>query len=228
MLYLHEPDPETLLEETLGAVDDLIRAGKIRYLGLSNFPASQVVEALWIADRRNLRRVAATQDLYNLFERANEHDLYPTCITHEIGAMAYAPLGGGLLTGKYTPEMVSGATAIPEGTRASYYGQPTDDFAPASSSPRLTDGTVAAVARVSEWADNRGHTVAEVALAWALGEPAVTSVVLGVTTVVQLEANVLALDLELSPDDRKEIADLVGRDVANVVRPMMRSRRVDD
>ena len=128
MLYLHEPDPETLLEETLGAVDDLIRAGKIRYLGLSNFPASQVVEALWIADRRNLRRVAATQDLYNLFERANEHDLYPTCITHEIGAMAYAPLGGGLLTGKYTPEMVSGATAIPEGTRASYYGQPTDDF----------------------------------------------------------------------------------------------------
>lgn|GEM_PF-2911843 len=81
---------------------------------------------------------------------------------------------------------------------------------------------------MSEWADNRGHTVAEVALAWALGEPAVTSVVLGVTTVVQLEANVLALDLELSPDDRKEIADLVGRDVANVVRPMMRSRRVDD
>ena len=221
LLYLHEPDPGTPLEESLSAVDDLIRAGKVRYAGLSNHAGGLVVESLWIADRRNIRPIVATQDLYNLFERVHEYDLFPACLSHDLGVFAYAPLAGGLLTGKYTPEMVRGESEVPAGSRVTYYGRASDDSAPARSTPRLTGPTIAAVSRVSDWAEERGHSITDVALAWVLGEPAVTSAVLGVTTVEQLESNVLALDLELSRDDRTQIAELVTPDVANLVRPMM-------
>jgi aryl-alcohol dehydrogenase-like predicted oxidoreductase len=100
LLYAHGPDPATPLEETLAAFDDLERAGKIRYAGLSKHSAAQVTEALWMAERHHLRPIAATQDLYNLLERENEQELYPVCRRHGVGTFAYAPLAGGLLSGK--------------------------------------------------------------------------------------------------------------------------------
>ena len=220
LLFAHFPDPATPLDETLASIDDLIRAGKVRYAGLSNHSASKVTEALWIADRLNLRPVVATQDLYNLFERVNEHDLYPTCLKHDIAAFAYAPLAGGLLSGKYSLDMVRDSTKIPSGARAGYYGKFTDDSAPTRSSPKLTERSITAVDRVQSWAAERGHTVTNLALAWVMGHPAVTSLLLGVTTMEQLEENVPAFDLELSQTDRAEVAELLPRESVNIVRPM--------
>jgi len=220
LLYAHFPDATTPLEETLAAFDDLIRAGKVRYTGLSNHSASQVVEALWTAERRNLRPIVATQDLYNLFERANEWDLYPTCVRHGLGVFAYSPLAGGLLTGKYTAAMARDPATLPPETRAATYGRFSDDSAPARASPRLTERTLAAAALVTDWARARGHTSANVALAWVAAEPAVTSVLLGVTTMAQLEANIPAFELDLSPADRAELNGLIPRDLVNKVAPM--------
>ena len=220
LLFAHFPDPATPLDETLAAIDDLIRAGKVRYAGLSNHSASKVTESLWKADRLNLRPIVATQDLYNLFERVNEHDLYPTCLKHDIAAYAYAPLAGGLLSGKYSLDMVRDSTRIPAEARAGYYGKFTDDSAPTRSSPKLTERSIAAVDRVRAWAEERGHTVTNVALAWVMGHPAVTTLLLGVTTMEQLEENVPAFDLELSEADRTEIAELLPRESVNIVRPM--------
>ena len=220
LLFAHFPDPATPLDETLASIDDLIRAGKVRYAGLSNHSASNVTEALWIADRLNLRPIVATQDLYNLFERVNEHDLYPTCLKHDIAAYAYAPLAGGLLSGKYSLDMVRDLTKIPAEARAGYYGKFTDDSAPTRSSPKLTERSLTAVERIKSWAETRGHTTTNLALAWVMGHPAVTSLLLGVTTIEQLEENVPAFDLEVSEADRAEIAELVPRESLNVVRPM--------
>jgi aryl-alcohol dehydrogenase (NADP+) len=219
LLYAHFPDPATPLEETLGAIEDLIRAGKVRYAGLSNHSAARVAEALWTADRRGWRPIVATQDLYNLFERVNEHDLYPLCERHGVGAFAYAPLAGGLLTGKYSLGMARDATTIPGEARAAYYGRAGSDAAPARSSPRLTEPTVLAAQRVAAWAEARQHRPAHVALAWVAGHPAVTSTLLGVTTLEQLEENVPALDLDLTPAERDDIADLLPRELVNRVQP---------
>jgi aryl-alcohol dehydrogenase (NADP+) len=219
LLYAHFPDPETPLEETLGAIDDLVRAGKVRYAGLSNHSAARVAEALWTADRHGWRPIVATQDLYNLFERVNEHDLYPLCQRHAIGAFAYAPLAGGLLTGKYSLAMARDATTIPGEARAAYYGRAGTDAAPARSSPRLTEPTVLAAQRVAEWAEARGRRAAHVALAWVAGHPAVTSTLLGVTTPEQLNENVPAFDLELTPTERSDVADLLPRGLVNRVHP---------
>ena len=220
LLFAHFPDNATPLDETLSAIDDLIRAGKIRYAGLSNHSASSVTEALWTADRLNLRPIVATQDLYNLFERVNEHDLYPTCLQHDVAAFAYAPLAGGLLSGKYSMDMVRDSAKIPAEARAGYYGKFTDDSAPTRSSPKLTERSIMAVDRVKAWAEERGHTTTNVALAWVMGHPAVTSLLLGVTTIEQLEDNMPAFDLELSEADRAEAAALLPREALNIVWPM--------
>ena len=209
LLYAHAADPSTPLEETLAAFDDLVRAGKVRYAALSNHSAAQVVEALWTADRLALRPIMATQDLYNLLERGNEAALYPVCRRHGIGVFAYSPLAGGVLSGKYTQDVARGTAAAPGGTRADYFLEPGQRVEQAGAWPKLTLDTVSGALRLKNWAEARGRTAAQVALAWVLGEPAVTSAILGVTTLDQLEANAPAFDLELTPEEREEVARLV-------------------
>lgn len=208
LIYSHVPDPLTPLEETLTAFDDVIRSGKVRYAGLSNYTPAQLTEAMWIADRQRLRPIAAAQDLFNLLERSPEEEHLPVCQRHGIGVLAYSPLAGGLLSGKYTPQMVADHAKVPGETRASYFGREDDESGPATSFPKLTNRTVAAAARVAEWAEERDHTAAQVALAWVIGEPAMTSAILGVTTLEQLEENAPAFDLELGDRERKELAEL--------------------
>ena len=130
ILYAHFPCPATALDESLRVFDGLIRSGKVRAIGLSNNAASQVVEALWIAEQNGYAPLAATQDLYNLFERVNEWDLYPVCQRHSLGVVAYAVLAGGLLSGNYTLDMVRDPAQIPSRRRAAYYGRRHDDSAP--------------------------------------------------------------------------------------------------
>ena len=219
ILYAHFPCPVTPLEESLGAFDDLVRAGKVRNIGLSNHSASKVVEALWIADRNGYAPIVATQDLYNLFERVNEWDLYPVCQRHELGVVAYAVLAGGLLAGNYTLDMVRDHEQIPPSRRAAYYGRYDNDSAPTRSSPKLTEHTINAVAGLQAWAAERGVTPSQVATAWALSHPAVRSVLLGVSSCAQFDANLAALDLKLSRDERTEIGNLFPRDCVNMVAP---------
>ena len=208
LVYAHEPDPATPLDETLSTFDDLIRAGKIRYVGLSNFPSSLVVEALWTADRLALRPIVATEDLYNLLERGNEAELYPACSRHGIGTFAYSPLAGGLLTGKYTLDMAGGGDSIPSSYRAGYFERVTDESGEAASAPKVTEGAITRAARIAAWANERGYPPAHAALGWILGNPDVTSAILGVTTLEQLDNNAAGFDFALSDAERSKLSDL--------------------
>ena len=208
LLYAHEPDSSTPLDETIAAFDHLIQAGKVRYAGLSNFPAWQLVEALWTGDRLGCRPISAAQDLYNVFERGPESDLYPVCQRDGVGTFAYSPLAGGLVTGKYTQEMAQGDTPVPKSIRAGYFERVTEESGEASSAPKLTRNALARAARIAAWSRDRGYTGAQAALAWVLGNPDVTSAILGVSTVQQLDSNASGFDLVLTPAERNELSEL--------------------
>ncbi len=210
LVYAHAPDPGTPLSETLSAFDHLIEAGKIRHAGLSNHPASLVAEALSVADRLDLGPVVATQDLYNLMERRNEAELYPLCRRRGLATFAYAPLAGGLLTGKYTHDM-AGGDSVPSSYRAGYFERVTDESGEASSAPKVTGGAISRAARIANWAGERGYDPAHTALAWVLGNPDVTSAVIGITRLDQLERNSAGFDLVLSDSERTELSNIAGR-----------------
>ena len=207
LVYAHAPDPETPLGETLSAFDSLIDAGKVRYAGLSNHPASLVAEALSVADRLDLRSIVATQDLYNLMERRNEAELYPLCRRRGLGAFAYAPLAGGLLTGKYTLDM-AGGDSVPSSYRAGYFERVTDESGEASSAPKVTGGAISRAARIANWSKERGYDPAHTALAWVLANPDVTSAIIGITRLDQLERNSTGFDMVLSETERSDLSDV--------------------
>ena len=209
LVYAHAPDPGTPLSDTLSAFDHLIKAGKIRHAGLSNHPAPLVAEALSVADRLDFRPVVATQDLYNLMERRNEAELYPLCRRRGLATFAYAPLAGGLLTGKYTLDM-AGGDSVPSSHRAGYFERVTDESGEASSAPKVTGGAISRAARIANWAGERGYDPAHTALAWVLGNPDVTSAVIGITRLDQLERNSAGFDLVLSDSERTELSNIAG------------------
>jgi len=208
LLYAHAPDPTTPMDEILSAFDSLISTGKVRYAGLSNFAPTQIVEALWRADHLGIRPIVATQDLYNLFERNLETDLYPTCRQYNIGTFAYSPLAGGLLTGKYSLDMAGDSGSIPASYRAGYFERVTEVSGAASSAPKITTEAITRATQIAEWSRERGYHPAHIPLAWVLGNPDVTSAILGVTTLEQLEANAPGFDLTLSEAERSQLSDL--------------------
>jgi aryl-alcohol dehydrogenase-like predicted oxidoreductase len=191
-LYLiHKWDPMTPLDETLGALDDLVRAGKVRYVGCSNYAAWQVVRALWVSDRQRFQSYVAVQPQYNLLDRAVERELLPCCLQLGLGVMAYYPLAAGILTGKYRP-----GEPWPEGTRA--HNNPR--FAPWLAAEKLR-----LVQRLDTWARGRDHTVTELALAWLASQPGISTVVVGVSTAAQLDTNARAADWRLTPGELAEV-----------------------
>ncbi|MBI3977055.1 MAG: aldo/keto reductase [Chloroflexi bacterium] len=191
LYYLHLPDPTTPLAETLRAFDDLVRQGKVRYVGISNHPAWQVCEALWIADRRGYQAPVVTQNAYNLLNRTVEAELVPFCRAHRIGIVPYYPLASGLLTGKYRPDH-----PIPPGVRG--YNNPTFH-------QQLSERNYTLVDRLSAFAQACGHTVGELAIAWLLARPEVSSAITGVTKPEQVEANVAASAWRLSGEELQAI-----------------------
>ena len=191
LYQIHEFDPHTPLEETLGALDDLVRAGKVRYIGCSNYAAWQVTHALWISDRERLARFVSVQPEYNLLARDVERELVPCCLALGLGIIPYFPLAAGVLTGKYRP-----GEPPPEGTR----GHNNPRFA-----TRLQPAALQAVQRLDAWARERGHTVGELALAWLLAQPAVSTVIPSATRPEQVEANVRAAEWHLTPEDLREV-----------------------
>ena len=190
----HSPDDETPLEETLRALDDLVRQGKVRYVGCSNYAAWQLAQALGISERAGLARWVSVQPRWNVVEGLDDPHLLPACRTFGIGMIPYTPLASGLLTGKYRP-----GEAPPPGTRAGDLPH---------IRRRLTEARLAAVERLRPWAEARGHTTGELALAWLLAHPEVSTVIVGARTGQQVEQNVRAVSWALTPAERDEVAQL--------------------
>src|SRR3981189_1141510 len=188
----HDYDPLTPIEETLRALDDLIRQGKVRYIGNSNFPAWRVAEAEFTARALNVSRFVSCQDEYSLVVREIEKDLLPAAQEYRLGLLPFFPLASGLLTGKYKR-----GTAPPEDTR---FGK-----APALRDRYVTPHNEDIVEKLQAFAQARGHSLLELAFSWLLSRPQVASVIAGATRVEQVEQNVKAIDWALSAEDLAEI-----------------------
>lgn len=194
LFYAHRPDPATPIEETLRAFDDLVRAGKVRYLGCSNYRAWEVAYGLGVSKDLGLDRWVAAQNRWNLLDGLDSPELEQAAEALGVGVVPYTPLASGILTGKYKENEEPAA-----GTRLG-------DLAGIRS--RLTDEKLAATERIRAWAEKRGHTPAEAAIAWLLAHPVVSSVIAGARTPEQLTANIKAAEWTLSPDERDELTSL--------------------
>src|SRR3954466_10220000 len=188
--YGHFPDPDTPLEQTLSVYDDLIRQGKIRYAALSNHPAWQMTEALWIADdRRLVSAPVAAQVMYSLLDRSAERELAAACVRFGLSIVPYAPLHGGLLADLKVLER-----EIAGGRR---YG-----------GPGFTESEIAVARELDRLAREWGMQMQQVSLAWLLSRPAVASVIVGAETVAELSANASAADVELSAEQLDAVSAL--------------------
>ena len=191
LYQVHFPDAKTPLEETLRALDDLVRDGKVRYLGHSNFAGWQIASSHWIAETRNLAPFISAQNQYNLLQRGVEREVNPACEAFGVGMLPYFPLASGLLTGKYRR-----GEDPPEGTRLSSGGM---------AAMVLTDENFDKVERLEEFAQSRGHSLLELAIGWLASQPVVASVIAGATKPEQVEQNVQAVAWTLDATERAEI-----------------------
>jgi aryl-alcohol dehydrogenase-like predicted oxidoreductase len=188
----HDYDPLTPLEETLRALDDLVRQGKVRYIGNSNFPAWRIAEAEFTARALNANRFISCQDEYSLVVRDIEKDLLPAAREYNLGLLPFFPLASGLLTGKYKR-----GTEAPADSR---FGK-----IPALRDRYVTPRNEEIVAKLQEFAQTRGHTLLELAFSWLAARPQVASVIAGATRVEQVDQNVKAIKWVLSAEEMAEI-----------------------
>jgi aryl-alcohol dehydrogenase-like predicted oxidoreductase len=186
LYQIHRPEQDTDIEDTLSALTDLIRAGKVRYVGSSTFPASQIVEAQWISRERGLERFASEQPPYSMLARGIESDVLPTCLRHGIAVIPWSPLAGGWLSGSYR----SGAEP-PSSSRATRLPQRFDLSIPAN------QRKLEAADALGELASEAGHSLIELALAWVINHPAVTAAIIGPRTIEHLESQLPAAEISL-------------------------------
>jgi aryl-alcohol dehydrogenase-like predicted oxidoreductase len=193
LYQVHSWDPVTPLEETLGTLDDFVRQGKVRYVGLSNYTGWQVQKTVALAREHGWAPPVTLQPQYNLLVRELEWEIVPSCQDAGLGLLPWSPLGGGWLTGKYTQqERPTGATRLGEDP-----SRGVEAYDRRSSKQRTWD----VVDALREVAEGRGVSMAQVALAWLVDRPAVTSVILGARTTEQLEDNLGAAGLHLSAEE---------------------------
>ena len=198
LYQVHFPDRDTPLEETLRALDDLVHQGKVRYIGASNFRAWYLTKALWVSDKYNLARFDCIQPHYHLLNRSEiEPELAALCLDQHIGMIPYSPLAGGFLTGKYTPEGgPPGSRLAKEPDRVKKYG---------------TEQGFAIIDALRTMGLARGDkTVTQMALAWLLTLPFVTSPIVGANTVQQLTESLGAAGLRLSEDEMTQLDQITG------------------
>jgi aryl-alcohol dehydrogenase-like predicted oxidoreductase len=197
---LYQLDDLTPMEETLRALDDLIRQGKVRYAGCSNVPAWQVADADWIAKTQGYSGFISCQDEYSLVVRQIELELVPAVQNYGLGVLPYFPLASGLLTGKYKKD-----APLPDGARlTNMKGMPYFDR-------YLSDANFAKAAKLEEFAQARGHSLLDLAFAWLLAQKVVPSVIAGATSAEQVEANVATASWALTEDDLAEIDKIAPR-----------------
>jgi aryl-alcohol dehydrogenase-like predicted oxidoreductase len=188
LYQIHAPDPVTPVEETLGALDDLVRAGKVRHIGCSNFSAWELCESLWVSKARGLNSFISIQPRYSLLDRHVEEELAPCCLAYNIGIIPWYPLAGGFLTGKYRRgQAPSSDTRF--GSNPAFYGY------------ILNDSNFDILEKLEAFAAQRNHTVAELAFAWLLSHSWITTVIAGVTKVEQVHANVKSSAWKLTAED---------------------------
>ncbi len=195
LYQIHRPDPDTPIGETLGALGELVRQGKVREIGCSNFTAAMLREAEEAVEA-GAPRFVSVQNQYSLLERKDERDAIPECERLGIGYLPYSPLAGGLLSGKYTR-----GEAPPEGTRLQRYGE--------RATAILSDSNFDKVDALAAWAADHGHGILELAIAWLIAKPFIPSVIAGATKPEQVSANVAAGEWELTPQEVTEIESVV-------------------
>jgi aryl-alcohol dehydrogenase-like predicted oxidoreductase len=192
LYQMHQTDPRTPIEESLRALDDLVRQGKVRYVGCSNFPAWQMVDAAWTAKTAGLNAFVSCQDEYSLIRRDAEADLLPAARRLGLGLLPYFPLASGLLSGKYRRNVT-----LPEGTRLANTQRLADRY--------LTERNWAIAEKLGDFVESWGRTMLELAFSWLLAQSPVASVIAGATRPEQLEQNVKAGTWQLTADDLAEI-----------------------
>lgn len=195
LYQIHFPDPSTPLEETVSALDDLIREGKVRYAGCSNYAGWQLVESLWVARTRHCEPFISAQNHYNLLERSIESGLLPAAEANGVGLLPYFPLASGLLTGKYER-----GRKPPTDTRL---GGDNEFFKRV-----LSDANFDKVEALTRFAEERGKTLLALAFGWLLARPCVASVIAGATRPEQVEANVKAGEWTMTADDAQAVGEI--------------------
>jgi aryl-alcohol dehydrogenase-like predicted oxidoreductase len=195
LYQVHAPDSATPIEETLSALDTLVRDGKVRYIGCSNFLAWQLGVALAASERQRVARFDCVQPRYNMLTRDIESDLLPLCKDQGVGVMAYNPLAGGLLTGKYAAD--AAASAPPSNMRFGLAGATGTLYR----NRYWHNAETETVAELKTWFQGRGKPLAQAALAWMLGRPEITSAIVGASNANQLEQTLPAVDLTLDAEE---------------------------
>jgi len=198
LYQIHFPDVTTPIEETLRALDDLVKQGKVRYIGCSNFAAWQVVEAQWTARTEHFVPLISAQSEYNLLNRRIERELVPACQEYELGILPYFPLASGFLSGKYRP-----GEKPPEGTRLAAWGPRGEEV--------LSERNFAILGALEQFAEARGKSVLDVAIGWLASHPYVPSAIAGATKPEQVEENVKAAEWRLTPEEVSEIDGITSR-----------------
>jgi aryl-alcohol dehydrogenase (NADP+) len=197
LYQLHAPDPSTPIDETLGALDDLVRSGKVRYAGCSNFQAWQVARALGRSEVHGWARFDSVQPRYNLLFRQIERDLLPLCQADGVGVIPYNPLAGGMLTGKHHGGDPPEGTRFTLGTAAGVY-----------QGRYWHEGVFATVEALKPLAEQAGMTLTQLAVAWVLAHPAVTSAIVGASRPDQLDDSLAAAEMTIPPDLKARLDEL--------------------
>jgi aryl-alcohol dehydrogenase-like predicted oxidoreductase len=198
LYQIHRPDPDCDIDETLGALSDLVHQGKVRYIGSSTFPASGIVEAQWVAERRGRERFVCEQPPYSILVRAVEREVLPVCQHHGIGVIPWSPLAGGWLTGRFRQ-----GHDLPTSHRATRIPQRYDMALPGNQLK------LEAVERLAQLAEGAGTSLVHLAIAFVLRHPAVTAAIIGPRTMEQLESQLDAPELELSDEILDAIDEIV-------------------
>ncbi len=198
LYQIHRPESDTDIDDTLGALADLVRAGKVRYIGSSTFPASQIVEAQWVAQRRGRERFVCEQPPYSILARGVENDVLPTCQRYGMGVIPWSPLGGGWLSGRWRV----GAEDLTS-RRAAMIPQRYDLSVPGN------QRKLEAADALAKLAEEAGISLIEMALAFVIRHPAVTAAIIGPRTMEHLESQLTAADVELSDDVLDRIDEIV-------------------
>ncbi len=196
LYMIHRPDPRLPIEETLRAMDDIVRQGKALYVGVCNFEAWRMVDAVWTSRHGGMTQIISSQFEYSMLYRASEAEMLPACRAHGVGVMPYLPLAAGFLTGKVDVDGVP-----PAGTRLSLDAGQSERW--------ITRENLGVIGKLQDWARERGKSLVDLAFAWLLADPVVATVIAGASSPEQIAQNAQASSWQLSSSERAEVTSIL-------------------